>query len=223
MTFSCCRRCTTTCGYARLSSSSSVAPAAEVRVQHGVAVREMERHHREPDVVGPELEIVHDRDVVGDQVAVTQHHALGPAGGARRVEQHGQVVASHRGDELRPVARGVVPRVCQAYPEMRSPNPRCRDKSRPASGNRPAAPRAAPATPDDRDRPRPVERRCAPPAGPGHWRVPARSAAPPRAALQVRRRRRPRTLDRCGTATPRGRPVPGRLRPTLPPPPPRRE
>ena len=67
----------------------------QVRVQHGVAVGEMERHHREPDVVGPKLQVGQDRDVVGDQVAVAQHHALGATGGARGVEQHGQVVSGH--------------------------------------------------------------------------------------------------------------------------------
>ena len=59
--------------------------------QHRHSVDVEERHDRDDHVVG--LHVLHRAGLgdVGDQVAMGQHHALGVAGGAGAVRQHGQV------------------------------------------------------------------------------------------------------------------------------------
>src|SRR4051812_29285096 len=77
----------------------------------------VQRTARQPEVVAREAELHKMREVLPRQVGVGEHHALRPAGGARRVHQPVHVVAGR--DRARDRRRG------RAYVGQRLPSVRC--------------------------------------------------------------------------------------------------
>ena len=86
--------------------------------QHRHSVDVEERHDRDDDIVG--LHVLHRAGLgdVGDQVAMGEHHALGVAGRARTVGQHGQMGRWVEVDPRR--CRPRIEKVCGAGVALRS-------------------------------------------------------------------------------------------------------